>query len=138
MIDSPITSLIPQRPPMVMVDTLLHGDAMTATTSFLILPGNIFVEDERLAEPGMIENIAQTAAAMIGYQCALQKIPVPVGFIAAVKDLQIHSLPAVSTRIQTHVVITNTVLNVTIIQGHIEQTGKLLCTCEMKILIKTE
>lgn len=133
-----ILDYIPQRPPMVMVDELIQCDHETATSSFQIIAGNIFVDDKKFTESGLIENIAQTAAAMVGYQCALKKIPVPIGFIAAVKDLKINFMPAVPSTIQTSVRVTNNVMNVTIIEGRIEQTGKLLCICEMKILIQSK
>ena len=131
-----ILDYIPQRPPMVMVDELIQCDHETATSSFQVTAGNIFVGDEKFTEPGLIENIAQTAAAMVGYQCAAKKIPVPIGFIAAVKNLKINFMPAVESTIQTSVRITNEVMNVSIIEGRVEQSGKLLCTCEMKILIQ--
>jgi 3-hydroxyacyl-[acyl-carrier-protein] dehydratase len=131
-----VLDYIPQRPPMVMIDELIACDEKTATSSFLIKAGNIFVEDEKFTEPGLIENIAQTAAAMMGYQCALQNAPVPIGFIAAVKDLKINFIPNTASVIETTVTVTNNVMNVSIIEGKVEQSGKILCICEMKILIQ--
>jgi 3-hydroxyacyl-[acyl-carrier-protein] dehydratase len=131
-----ITDFIPQRPPMVMIDELLQADATTATSSFQILPSTIFVEDGKFTEPGLIENIAQTAAAMVGHQCAILNVPVPIGFIAAIKDLKVNFTPHVLSTIHTTVTVTNTVMNVTIIQGKIEQAKKVVCTCEMKIMIQ--
>jgi 3-hydroxyacyl-[acyl-carrier-protein] dehydratase len=131
-----ITDFIPQRSPMVMIDELTKSDMTSATTTFNILPENIFVEAGKFTEPGLIENIAQTAAAMVGHECAILGTPVPIGFIAAVKDLKINFAPEVSTIINTTVAVTNTVMNVTIIQGKVEQSEKLICSCEMKILIQ--
>ena len=74
---------------MVMIDRLVSAESDSAVSSFLIKTDNIFVEDGKFTEPGLVENIAQTAAAMVGHHCALNKIPVPIGFIAAVKDLKI-------------------------------------------------
>ncbi len=134
----PITHFIPQRPPMVLIDELLRSDATSAITIFSILPTTIFVEAEKFTEPGLIENIAQTAAAMVGYECDTLGIPVPIGFIAAVKDLKINFIPEVNSTIRTTVTVTNTVMNVTIIQGKVEQSEKLVCSCEMKIVIQTD
>jgi 3-hydroxyacyl-[acyl-carrier-protein] dehydratase len=132
-----ITTLIPQRPPMVMIDQLMESNSVFAISSFQILPQNIFVHNGKLAEPGLIENIAQTAAAMVGQECANKGIPVPIGFIAAIKELEINSLPEILSTINTTVRVTNTVLNVTIIEGVIRQFEKIVCSCEMKILIRT-
>jgi 3-hydroxyacyl-[acyl-carrier-protein] dehydratase len=133
----PITYFIPQRPPMVMIDELIESDSTSAITTFQILPSTIFVEAGKFTEPGLIENIAQTAAAMVGHECATLGVPVPIGFIAAVKDLKINFVPEVLSTIHTTVTVTNTVMNVTIIQGKVEQFEKLVCSCEMKIVIQT-
>lgn len=134
--NAPITDFIPQRTPMVMIDQLLSAESDSAMSSFLITNDNIFVEDGKFTEPGLVENIAQTAAAMVGHHCALNKIPVPIGFIAAVKDLKINSTPPSGSIISTKVKVTNTVMDVTIVEGVVLLAEEVICTCEMKILIK--
>ena len=88
-----ITNYIPQRPPMVMIHDLEEATDEHAITRLTIEPDNIFLQDGYLAEPGLVENIAQTAAAQVGFQCASRNIPIPIGYIAAIKDLKIYSLP---------------------------------------------
>jgi hypothetical protein len=61
---------------------------------------------------------------------------VPIGFIAAVKDLKINFTPSLGSIISTQVKVTNTVMDVTIVTGEVHQLGELVCSCEMKILIK--
>jgi 3-hydroxyacyl-[acyl-carrier-protein] dehydratase len=131
-----ITDFIPQRPPIVMIDRLIQSDLESATSAFTILPTNIFVDDGKFTEPGLIENIAQTAAAMVGYQSSLQQIPTPIGYIASIKDLSIKFLPDVLSTIRTTINVTNTVMDVTIIKGMVEQNEKIVCSCEMRILIQ--
>ena len=133
---TPITDFIPQRPPMVMIDKLVSGESDSAVSSFLIKADNIFVEDGKFTEPGLVENIAQTAAAMVGRHCAQHKIPVPIGFIAAVKDLKINFTPPLGSTISTKVKVTNTVMDITIVEGVVELADEVICSCEMKILIK--
>jgi predicted hotdog family 3-hydroxylacyl-ACP dehydratase len=58
-----VLNLIPQKPPFVMIGRLLHWDEKLTRTSFLVNDDNVFVEDGEFREPGLIENIAQTAAA---------------------------------------------------------------------------
>jgi len=131
-----ITLYIPQRPPMVMVDELVRAEADLAVTRFTILRDNLFLVSNRLGEPGLVENIAQTIAAMVGYNCFLKNIPVPIGYIAAVKDLKIASLPAEGSVIETTVIITNQVMDVTVVKGKVEQAGNVICSCEMKVVAK--
>jgi len=131
-----ITKYIPQRNPIVMVHALIEADDTHAVTELGIEPDNIFVSNEFFAEPGLVENIAQTAAMHVGYQCSLKNIPIPIGYIAAVKDLKIRALPKQNTRITTSVRVTNKVLDVTVVEGRVEQEGNLLCSCEMRIFAK--
>jgi len=132
-----ITQFIPQRDPIVMVHTLVGADEEQASTSFTIEPGNVFLSNGYLAEPGLIENIAQTAAVQAGYHFTQQNMPVPIGYIAAVKNLKIVSLPKENSTIHTTVKITNKVLDVTVVEGVIEQDGNRVCSCEMRIFTKT-
>ena len=132
----PIIELIPQRAPMVMVGQLVEVGEMFAVTRFIIESGNIFLEGGQFTESGMVENIAQTAAAMVGYQCRVENKPVPVGYIAALKNLLVKERPAVGSTITTRVTVTNTVFDVTIVQGVVEQDDTQLCNCELRILVK--
>ncbi|HTE31283.1 MAG TPA: hypothetical protein VK666_12970 [Chryseolinea sp.] len=133
-----ILRYIPQRHPIVMVHTLLEADDEHAVTTFNIEPDNIFIDRGNFAEPGLIENIAQTAAVHIGFQCHRKNIPIPIGYIAAIKNLNIVSLPQSNSRITTSVKIVNKVLDVTVVQGEVELEGVSLCTCEMRIFAKLQ
>ena len=131
-----IIKYIPQRWPMVMIDDLVEASDTHAVTGFEIQPDNIFIRDHSLAEPGLVENIAQTAAAQVGFVCMQKNIPVPIGYIAAIKDLKIHALPAENTRIDTTITVKNQVMDITLVQGEIRQNETLLCSCEMRIFAK--
>ena len=131
-----IETYIPQRPPIVMIGSLLHADESTAITSFEINAENIFVAEGAFQEPGLIENIAQTAAAHAGYYHIEKKLPVPVGFIAAIRNLKILSLPGIGETVITTVTITNRVMDVTIIEGSVSLNENVICSCEMRIFIK--
>ena len=135
-----VLSLIPQRPPFVMIGQFFaHAvDEKSSTSALKIAEANIFVENGTLAEPGLIENIAQTAAARIGYICKTENKPVPIGYIGAVQNLEIFSLPKINDEIKTEIAITNEIFNVTVISGKITCGGKLLAQCEMKIFISNQ
>jgi hypothetical protein len=61
-------ALIPQKPPFVMIDALLFSDEKRTVSSFKIPEKNIFVKEGLFLEPGLVENIAQTAAARAGHE----------------------------------------------------------------------
>jgi 3-hydroxyacyl-[acyl-carrier-protein] dehydratase len=131
-----IEQYIPQRKPFVMVHELLQADEESVTTQFQIEPDNILVEHGELPEAGLIENMAQTAAAHAGYNYRKQNLPVPIGYIASVKDLQIFGLPKAGSTLTTTVRIVNHVLNVIIAQGSVKHNNDCLCKCELRIFLK--
>jgi 3-hydroxyacyl-[acyl-carrier-protein] dehydratase len=133
-----ITQFIPQRFPIVMVHDLVEATDSHAVTRLLVEEDNVFVSEGSFAEPGMVENIAQTAAVHIGYQCFKKKVPIPIGYIAAIRALHVKNLPEVGKTLTTTVRITNKVLDLTVAEGKVEMDGEVLCSCEMRIFAKIE
>lgn len=131
-----ITTIIPQRPPFVMIDQLVNCDEVCSGTNFLVKAGNVLVADGELSEAGLIENIAQTAAAGLGYISLKKNTPVVIGYIAAIKNLEIFALPKTGDKIETGVTIINQVFDVTIIAGEVKRGTTVLAKCEMKIALK--
>ncbi len=130
-----ILSLIPQRPPFVMIGALQHYDEQVTRTSFHILPGNILVEEGVFSEAGLIENIAQTAAARAGYMATVTNQPVQVGYIGALKNLEVYHLPKVEDELETEVRVENQIFEVTVVRGKVWCNKVLMAQCEMKIFI---
>jgi predicted hotdog family 3-hydroxylacyl-ACP dehydratase len=130
-----IQSLIPQKPPFVMVDKLLSVTETSVTTGFSIKADNIFVQDGVFKEPGLVENIAQTAAASAGYVSHTENKPVLVGYIGSVNNLQIFALPKAGDELITEITTENQIFDVTLISGKITCNGQLIAQCKMKIFI---
>ena len=130
-----IEILIPQRSPFVMIDKLLEVAETSTTSGFTILDNNIFVQDGIFKEPGLVENIAQTAAARAGYVSKTENKPVLVGYIGAVNNLQIFSLPKTGDELITEITIENQIFDVTLISGKITCDKQLIAQCNMKIFI---
>ena len=59
-----ILNLIPQRPPIVMVDSFFGFEENRSYSGLTVTTDNLFCEAGRLQEPGIIEHIAQSAAAV--------------------------------------------------------------------------
>lgn len=131
-----ILELIPQRPPMVMIDQLIACTEKEATTTFTISEENVFCEGGVFSEAGLIENIAQTAAAQVGYICKEKNIPVPIGFIGALKNLEIFFFPKAGEKIISSIQIENEVMGITLISGKVLCNDKVAARTEMKIMIK--
>jgi 3-hydroxymyristoyl/3-hydroxydecanoyl-(acyl carrier protein) dehydratase len=128
-----ILELIPQRPPFVMVDRLVSVEGRSATSVFLVKEGNIFVKQGRFQESGLMENIAQTAAAMEGFRARSGGGELKNGYIGGIKNLEINALPAVGTVLTTVVTESNFVMNTSIVNGQVMAGDQVIARCEMKI-----
>lgn len=131
-----VIPFIPQRPPFVMIDKVERADEEASVTSFSIREGHLFVVDGVFTEPGLIENMAQTAAAGTGYKAQQQGKAAPVGFIGALKGLQVLALPAIGETITTTITFVHQVMNAHIVQGKISIGEKEIARCELKIFLQ--
>ena len=130
-----IHALIPQGPPFVMIDTLVQSGEASTSASLVVRADNIFVEEGLFREAGIVEHIAQTAAARSGYEMQLANGPLRTGYIGAVKNLEIFSLPQIGDELVTEIKIENRIFDITMISGKTHSNGKLVASCEMKIFI---
>ena len=130
-----ILNFIPQRPPMVMVEKLHKAEGGQTIGSFEIKEENIFCKDGYLQEPGLIENIAQTAAVGVGFEYRNEDKYVPTGYIGAVQKLTIHKLPEIGKSIVTEINVEHKVFNTTLINGKITCDDELIADCAMKIFL---
>ena len=103
-----IQELLPQRPPILMVDRLLSADDKRAETELLVRTDNIFVENGTLKTYALIENMAQTCAAQLGFADVYVngKKDVRIGYIGAVKRMQIENSPRVGETLRTRMEVT--------------------------------
>lgn len=130
-----ILSLIPQKPPFVMVDELLFSDDNITKTSFTVTADNVFVINSRFSEAGLMENMAQTAAAGSGNMARIENRPVANGYIGQVKNFEIFSLPAIGDILLTEVKMEVQVFDAGIVSGKVLCNDEVVAQCEMKIFI---
>jgi len=130
-----ITSYIPQRTPIVMISGILEVKDNITRTGLQIAADNLFVEDGVLKSPGLLENMAQTAAARVGYIALQENTPVPIGFIGAVKDFEVFAFPPAGSFIETTTEIQSQVFNATMVAASVTLDGKVMAKCELKIFI---
>ncbi len=134
-----VHELLPQQEPFVMIGTLVHFDKTLTVTETLVKEDNLFVDDGKFSASGLMENIAQTCAARIGYvnKYVLKK-GIQLGFIGAVRNFEIIELPKVGDTITTYVEVKEEVFGMTLAEAHIECLGRTIVTTEMKIAVKNE
>lgn len=128
-----IESYIPQRPPFLMVDNLLETGEGHFVTDFRIQSGNIFLEDGVLREYALIENMAQSGAAGIGYMNSATRSGPTDGFIGAISKLTVYDLPREGDTIRTDVTLVSRFGNMYLLAGACYLDDKKLMECEIKL-----
>lgn len=131
-----IRELIPQRDPIIMVDTFYGATDDEADTGLTIADDNLFCSEGFFREPGLVEHIAQSASAFAGYQAKVKNEPTPLGFIGEVKKFRIHFLPRSGDELRTHIRIISEALGVSLLAAETMVNGEVAAQCQMKIFIK--
>ena len=132
-----ILELIPQRAPIVMVDKFLGIKEGVSYTQFDVREDNIMVEEGVLSECGLIEHIAQSAAARVGYIFRSQNQNVPIGYIGSVNKFSVESLPPVGSQINTEVTVLQEVGGISLIEAVCKVADEVIAGCRMKIFLDT-
>lgn len=131
-----ITSIIPQKEPFVMVHNLVMADEKQFKSTFSVNGDNLFLEEDVLQEPSLIENIAQTVAAGFGYLDKANGGKPKIGFIGGISKLKVHHLPQLNQTIETIITHLYQFENIYLVKGENFCDGELLVECEMKIVVQ--
>ena len=132
-----VHTVLPQQEPFVMIGTMTHFELMTSTTETEIKESNIFVTDGQISAAGMMENIAQTCAARVGfYNKYILKKEVQVGFIGAIRNYVVNELPKVGSTIVTKVDILEEIFGMTLATAEIKCEGRVVATAEIKLSVR--
>ncbi len=132
-----IHELLPQQEPFVMISSLVRFDMQTTVTETVVSADNLFVEDGVFTAPGIVENIAQTCAARIGYvNKYILKKGIQLGFIGAIRDLKVKQLPKVGDTITTTISVIDSVFGMTLVDAVVLNNGAEVVSAQMKIAVK--
>ena len=131
-----IEGLIPHRWPMVLLDTILSFDSHNICAGYTIPKDSIFLKNGSFTEAGILEHMAQSAAAYMGYSAfALNENP-NIGFIGAIKKATIIRLPKVSERIETEVEILYNAMGMLMIKCETCLQEEIIASSEMKTVLQ--
>jgi predicted hotdog family 3-hydroxylacyl-ACP dehydratase len=134
-----ILQLIPQRHPMVMIDCLVSCDDLQVVSQLTILPDNLFLDKKGMTASGLMETMAQTAAARTGWlmqnQPGGENKKVPVGVIGSIKNFRLHFQPETGSLLETTVTIEHEVMQATVVKAKVVSHGKLAAESEMQIFL---
>lgn len=134
-----VHELLPQQEPFVMISRLVAFDMVRTVTETDIKEANIFIEDGEFCPSGLIENIAQTCAARIGYANKyIFKKGIQIGFIGAIRNLEIFERPKVGEMITTTVDVKEEVFGMTLASAKIMIGHRTIVETEIKIAINDQ
>lgn len=129
-----ITSLIPQRPPILMVDRFSYEDDSLCHSELTMKEDNMFLHNGSMVPEGLLEHIAQTAAAHIGYRRKMAGEEVNLGFIGDIKRCTMGKrMPTVGQTVMTTMRVVSQVGNITMVSAESTSDGEILIECRMKL-----
>lgn len=130
-----ILELLPQRPPFVMVDSLLYCDQTVTRTLLEVREDNIFNDKDHLSTAGICENIAQTCAARLGYLSLASGLPVRLGFIGAISNMQVLRTPVTGEKMVTEINVLQEVFNITLVHAVVRCDNDVIAETDLKIAL---
>ena len=133
--DIALKELIPQRPPFVMIDKMLSFDMTVTVTQLEIRADNVFCVDGRLSAEGLMENIAQTCAARMGYINLNKSESVKIGVIGAVNNFEIFRTPKVGELIVTTIEVIEELFQITMVKAFVKCGEETIAQANMKIAL---
>lgn len=130
-----ILKLIPQRSPIVMVDSLLEYSESDILSELTVLADNIFLFENNLQESGLLEHMAQTVAMHTGYSFFLSNEVAPTGYIGSIQKAEIARLPKHGEKIQSRAQIVQEFMGVTLVHITSAIDGEVIATSQMKTVL---
>jgi 3-hydroxymyristoyl/3-hydroxydecanoyl-(acyl carrier protein) dehydratase len=134
-----IIHLIPQRPPFVFVDKIIDFNYKTydCITSFHATDQCLLIEDNRLTEAGLLENIAQTCALQIGFvNKYILKKNIQIGFIGAVKNIKMNTFATLGDILETSIKIVTEFADMKIALCKVVVGSEVIAEGEIKLALQ--
>lgn len=132
--------LIPQRPPFVMVDDLEIISPEHCRTTLLIKEGNLLCDETIFGESGVLEHIAQSAAAFIGDKSLREEGRIWPGYIGEIKNFNFLDSAKTGDVLTTEIRISTIFGDVTAIEAHTSVSSgadnyRPIASCGMKLFV---
>lgn len=130
-----VESLIPQRFPFVMVNSISEYSENHLISGFEIKEDNIFVQDGIFQASGLVEHQAQSVALHTGYKFHLLGKEAPTGYIGAIKSFETEILPKIGDQLKSEVTILNEMMGVTLVDIITKLNDQIIAKSQMKTVI---
>lgn len=119
-----IFSYIPQRPPFVFIDAIAERSEKRVSTRYTISEHCPLLSDGVLPLAGLMENAAQTCAVIAGNR---------IVYLGAAKQMEVTRFPKVGEMLQTEAIVTQQMLNISLIECTTLVQNETIATTTLKI-----
>ncbi|SEM78566.1 3-hydroxymyristoyl/3-hydroxydecanoyl-(acyl carrier protein) dehydratase [Chryseobacterium taichungense] len=130
-----VESLIPQRSPFVMVNSIAEYSETQLVSGFEVKEENIFVQDGIFQASGLVEHQAQSVALHTGYKYYLLGKEAPTGYIGAIKTFEAIQLPKLGDQLTSEVSIINEMMGVTLVDIVTKINDEVIAKSQMKTVV---
>ena len=132
-------SLVPHRPPFLLIDQLIDFAGQAGVVETVIAPGNLFLsEDGEFREIAMVEILAQSAAAIKGYSDLQQGREISKGFLVDIREFIFKKKCCRGDTIHTRLEITKSFSGFSVISGVLERAGEEVAAGSLKLWVPDE
>jgi predicted hotdog family 3-hydroxylacyl-ACP dehydratase len=128
--------LIPHRPPMRLVDRLLSFADGDGTAEATVPGGSVAAAEDGALDPvALVELIAQSYAAVRGYDDLVHGRPVSEGFLVGIRRMRIAGKAHAGERLLTEVRTVGSFEGFAVVEGTVSRDGETLASGTLKLWI---
>lgn len=128
-----------QQPPFRYVDELIFYKDVLARTRFTVPSENMLVEEGRFTAAGVMEHMAQSSAARIGFESKyIHNIPVQIGFIGQIKNFEMIRFPRSGETLETEVKTEYEMMGITLASITVYIDGEPVARGQLKTALKQD
>lgn len=126
--------LLPHRPPMILVDQIIEYRQGSGVVSAVVRSGDLFVgEDGQLEAVALIELVAQSYAAIKGYDDLINQRPVQKGFLVGSRTFKVNRCPHVGEELMIEIDTTAELDSFSVIDGAIRVDDEVIAEGSVKL-----
>lgn len=132
----PAEQLIPHRPPMRLIDSLVSYSPTEAEIEAVPAADSIFVgEDGVLAQAALVELLAQGYAAAKGYDDLMNRRPITEGYLVGVRKLELFGAARAGDKLRIRIRTVGSFEGFIVADGVIERSGEMIASGCVKLWI---
>lgn len=130
--------LLPHGRTFRLVDQLVSQEDPMTVCRLQVTESTPLVSNGMLQEAGLLESMAQTCAARMGYQTWLHKEKPKIGVIGQVRNLRIARLPHTGETLHTSVTILQEMGSLLLVEGTIHSNQELIASARLSLAVNID